>query len=163
MKDFSRQASSGLGALLDQDLKEYLGASIHEVRTSLVDMAPQERLGWSLERFSPGFVLTTSFGIQSSVLLHMLSLLKGGLEVPVIWVDTGYLPPETYHYADILTKQLGLNIKPVQSDISASRMEALYGCLWESGSIADLEKYHLIRKVKPLEEALDDHKHNASN
>ena len=38
-----------------------------------------------MEQFGEGFALTTSFGIQSSVLLHMLSTLPGGDSVPVIW------------------------------------------------------------------------------
>ncbi len=49
------------------------------------------RLRWGLETFGSGFVLTTSFGIQSAVLLHQISRLDR--PVPVIWVDTGYLPP----------------------------------------------------------------------
>jgi 3'-phosphoadenosine 5'-phosphosulfate sulfotransferase (PAPS reductase)/FAD synthetase len=49
------------------------------------------RLRWGLETFGAGFVLTTSFGIQSAVLLHQISRLDR--PVPVIWVDTGYLPP----------------------------------------------------------------------
>ena len=34
------------------------------------------------------------------------------------------------------------------------RMEALHGRLWETGQVSDLETYHRIRKVEPLEEAL---------
>ena len=35
-------------------------------------------------------------------------------------------------------------------------MEALYGKLWESKRVEDLEKYHFIRKVSPLEQALQE-------
>ena len=49
-----------------------------------------------------------------------------------------------------------LNIKVAQSQMSPARMEALHGRLWETRSIADLEKYHLIRKVQPLEQSLKD-------
>ena len=71
-----------------------------EGRKLLESMEPQQRLAWGLEQFGENFALTTSFGIQSAVLLHMLSTLPGGDAVPVIWIDTGYLPPETYTYAD---------------------------------------------------------------
>ena len=74
-----------------------------EGRRLLESMEPQKRLAWGLEQFGENFALTTSFGIQSAVLLHMLSTLPGGDAVPVIWIDTGYLPPETYTYADQLT------------------------------------------------------------
>ncbi len=158
MKDLSPKPSEGLGLITNQDLTLYLDASIEEVRALLTGMPAKERLAWALDKFGSGFVLTTSFGIQSSVLLHMLFLLQGGLDVPVIWVDTGYLPSETYRYAEELTQQFGLDIRPVQSPMSPARMEALYGCLWETGCVDDIERYHLIRKVQPLEKAFDDNK-----
>ena len=127
---------------------------LEETRTHLAGLNPNDRLAWALEQFGQRFVLTTSFGIQSAVLLHMLTQIKGGKDVPVIWVDTGYLPPETYKYAHELTSQLELKIKTTQSELSPARMEALYGKLWETNSVKDLESYHRIRKVEPLELAL---------
>ena len=41
----------------------------------LVDMKPQEILTWGYKKFDNQFAITTSFGIQSSVLLNMLSKL----------------------------------------------------------------------------------------
>ena len=41
----------------------------------LLDMNPQEMLTWGYETFDNQFAITTSFGIQSSVLLHMVSKL----------------------------------------------------------------------------------------
>ncbi|MCT0219262.1 phosphoadenylyl-sulfate reductase [Synechococcus sp. CS-1329] len=107
------------------------------------------KLAWGYETFGEGFALTTSFGIQSAVLLHMASRLSE--RIPVLWVDTGYLPPETYLYADRLCTALNLNLKVVQADLSAARMEALYGRLWESGRVEDLQTYHRLRKVEPLD------------
>ena len=34
-------------------------------------------------------------------------------------------------------------------------MEALYGKLWETNKASDLDKYHELRKIKPLENALE--------
>ena len=132
-------------------IREDLDAS----RQALEGLQPAERLAWALDQFGEGFALTTSFGIQSAVLLHMLSQLPGGSSVPVIWVDTGYLPPETYHYSEQLRERLKIRLVVAQSPISPARMEALHGRLWETGSLSDLETYHRIRKVEPLEEALE--------
>ena len=85
------------------------------------------QLAWGYETFGEGFALTTSFGIQSAVLLHMASRLSE--RIPVLWVDTGYLPSETYLYADRLCTALNLNLKVAQADLSPARMEALYGRL----------------------------------
>jgi phosphoadenosine phosphosulfate reductase len=112
------------------------------------------RMRWGLEHFCDGFALTTSFGIQAAVSLHLVSRLAAS--VPVIWVDTGYLPPETYRYAQTLMDLLGINVKVAQAEMSPGRMEALHGQLWSTGQLEDLELYHRIRKVEPLDRALAD-------
>ena len=130
--------------------------NIHEMNKDLEKLSSQDQLQWGFEQFNKRFVLTTSFGIQSAVLLHMSVGLKTNQKPKVIWIDTGYLPKETYSYAEELTKLLKLNLVVVQSPISPARMESLHGRLWETGVQEDLEKYHQIRKVEPLEKALSD-------
>lgn len=127
-----------------------------EARCALAPLEAAPRLAWALETFGSGLALTTSFGIQSAVLLHMVSELSqsSGNAIPVIWVDTGYLPPETYHYAEQLCGLLTLNLQVAQSPISPARMEALHGRLWETGLVEDLQLYNRIRKVEPLDQAL---------
>lgn len=112
------------------------------------------RLQWGLDTFGDGFALTTSFGIQAAVSLHLVSRL--GRPVSVIWVDTGYLPAETYTYAAALIERLGLQVHVAQASMSPARMEALHGRLWETGRVEDLELYHRIRKVEPLDRAMAD-------
>ncbi len=133
-----------------------LECSVEEANAHLKNLKPPERLCWAYNQFKSNFALTTSFGIQSAVLLHMLHELNEGENIPVIWVDTGYLPPETYAYAEELTKTLNINVQVSQSSISPARMEALYGKLWSTDRIEDIEKYHQIRKIQPLENSLSD-------
>ncbi|MCP9927243.1 phosphoadenylyl-sulfate reductase [Cyanobium sp. CH-040] len=113
------------------------------------------RLAWAQDTFADGFAVTTSFGIQSAVLLHLVSRLQAerGRSVPVVWVDTGYLPAETYRYAEQLRELLGIHLHIAQAEMTPARMEALHGRLWETGLVADLELYHRLRKVDPLERA----------
>lgn len=124
-------------------------------REQLLPCSAMQRLAWAQQTFAQGFALTTSFGIQAAVLLHMVSRLESetGQRVPVIWVDTGYLPPETYRYADQLSRLLNLEPVVAQAAMSPARMEALHGRLWETGRVEDLELYHRIRKVEPLDRA----------
>lgn len=131
---------------------------LETARSLLAPLSPQERLAWAQASFGEGFALTTSFGIQSAVLLHMVSELAGrsGQSVPVIWVDTGYLPPETYQYADQLCRLLSLHLHVAQGAISPAHLEARHGRLWETGAVEDLELYHRLRKVEPLDRALND-------
>jgi len=128
---------------------------LQEVQNHLNSLKAEERLLWATQQFGSRFVATTSFGIQSAVLLHMLHKQQKTSKTCIIWVDTGYMPKETYTYAEQLIDKLSLNLKVVQSKISPARMEALYGQLWATKNVEDLEKYHFIRKVQPLENILE--------
>ena len=75
-------------------------------------------------------------------------------KIKIFWIDTGYLPPETYHYAEKLIDNLSLEVEVLQSELSPARMEAKYGKLWETNKVSDLDKYHELRKIKPLENGL---------
>jgi phosphoadenosine phosphosulfate reductase len=107
---------------------------------------------WAADTLGDGLVLSTSFGIQAAVMLHLVTQVVP--DIPVIWVDTGYLPAETYHFADELTKRLNLNLKVYQSTLSPARMEALHGKLWDQKNLESLTRYDRIRKVEPMQRAL---------
>lgn len=121
-------------------------------KCSVESMSAEGLLEWSAAQFSGKIMVTTSFGIQSAVTLHLATRVQA--DIPVVWIDTGYLPAETYRYADTLTELLGLNLHVYQSDISPARMEAQRGKLWKSSRVEDLNQYDRIRKVEPLERAL---------
>jgi 3'-phosphoadenosine 5'-phosphosulfate sulfotransferase (PAPS reductase)/FAD synthetase len=55
-------------------------------------------------RCLPGaHALSSSFGAQAAVMLHLVNERAPG--IPVILVDTGYLFPETYQFIDTLTER----------------------------------------------------------
>ncbi len=109
---------------------------------------------WAVKTFGAGLVMSTSFGIQSAVMLHLVTQVSP--TIPVIWVDTGYLPAKTYKFADALTARLNLNLRVYQSPISPARMEALYGRLWAHQDVESLNLYDQIRKVEPMQRALQE-------
>tara|TARA_Y200000002_G_C22670179_1_gene659667 strand:+ start:1396 stop:2127 length:732 start_codon:yes stop_codon:yes gene_type:complete len=135
--------------------QEKFKLNLNEDNRKLQSMTPQEMLVWGYETFDNQFAITTSFGIQSSVLLHMVSKSSLKDKITIFWIDTGYLPSETYHYAEKLMNDLSLNIEVLQSKLSPARMESLHGKLWDTNNASDLDKYHEIRKIKPLENALE--------
>lgn len=112
----------------------------------------QEIVQWAKQTFGNGLVMSSSFGIHSAVMLHLVTRVIP--EIPVIWIDTGYLPAETYRFAEQLTSNLDLNLKVYQSPTSPARMEALYGKLWEVGTVEAFNRYDQIRKVEPMQRAL---------
>ncbi len=117
-----------------------------------VDATAQALVQWGAETFGDRMVLSTSFGIQSAVMLHLVTSIAPN--TPVIWVDTGYLPAETYRFADQLTERLKLNLKVYQSPLSPAHMEARHGRLWEKGTVEALNQYDQLRKVEPMQRAL---------
>jgi phosphoadenosine phosphosulfate reductase len=126
-------------------------APLDEISTHLEKVSAEERLRWSLERFRPDIMLSTSFGAQSAVLLHMVT--QQWPEIPVVMVDTRYLFPETYRFADLLTERLKLNLKVYRAGVSAAWLEARHGKLWEDG-LDGLERYNQINKVEPMQRAI---------
>ena len=111
------------------------------------------RVAWTLEHFPARTVLSSSFGAQSAVMLHMASGQQPDL--PVVLIDTGYLFPETYRFVDHLTERLGLNLQVYRPRLSPAWQEARHGRLWEQG-VEGLERYNRLNKVEPMQHALDD-------
>ncbi len=129
-----------------------LGLDLEAANRRFEAAPPEEIVDWAARCFGSGLVLSTSFGIQSAVMLHLVTRVVP--DVPVVWVDTGYLPAETYRFADALTQRLGLNLHVAQSSVSPARMEALHGRLWEAGTKEALDRYDRLRKVEPMQRAL---------
>lgn len=123
------------------------------LNAQLEAMSAIERARWALEHAPGTHVLSSSFGAQSAVTLHLLSRLQP--DIPVILIDTGYLFPETYRFADELTGRLGLNLQVYRPLVSRAWMEARHGRLWEQGLVG-IEQYNNLRKVEPMRRALDE-------
>jgi phosphoadenosine phosphosulfate reductase len=117
-----------------------------------LDHAPaEERIRWAARQFPGKLVLSSSFGAQSAAMLSLAARLVPG--IPVVFIDTGYLFPETYRFADELTARLQLNLRVYRPVLSAAWLEARHGRLWEQG-IEGLTAYNQMAKVEPMERAL---------
>lgn len=109
------------------------------------------RVALAGKRYGDKLILSTSFGVQAAVMLHLVT--RQMPNIPVVFIDTGYLFAETYRYAEELTQRLELNLKVYQPRMTAARQEALYGRRWEGG-LAELEAYNLENKVEPMNRAV---------
>lgn len=114
-------------------------------------LSASERVQWALD-FLPGEpVLTSSFGAQSAVMLHLVTSQRP--DMPVVLIDTGHLFPETYIFVDQLVERLRLNLKVYRAELSPAWQEARYGRLWEQG-VGGIERYNQLNKVEPMARAL---------
>lgn len=119
----------------------------------LLGISAEERVEWALRQLPGVHVLSSSFGAQSAVSLHLLT--QQLPDIPVIVVDTGYLFAETYHFIDQLTERLSLNLRIVRPALSPAWLEARHGELWNQGR-EGLDHYNRLAKVEPMQHALDE-------
>ncbi|WDI78692.1 phosphoadenylyl-sulfate reductase [Candidatus Purcelliella pentastirinorum] len=125
--------------------------NLEEINFKLNKLSSFDRILWALDNLEENFILSSSFGIQSMVLLHMITSKISN--IPIVFIDTGYLFPETYIFVDKLVKKMNLNLKIFRSIISPAWQEARYGKLWKNG-IDGIDLYNKINKVKPMKFAL---------
>ncbi|RZQ51573.1 phosphoadenosine phosphosulfate reductase [Pseudoalteromonas phenolica] len=128
-------------------------ALLAEANALLEPMTPQQRVAWALENLPDTAFLSSSFGIQAAVMLHLVSTEKS--DIPVVLTDTGYLFPETYQFVDYLTERLDLNLKVYRSPMSPAWQEAKYGKLWEQGQ-EGIKHYNTLNKVEPMTRAIEE-------
>ena len=114
-------------------------------------LTANQRVAWALAHAKFEAILTSSFGAQSAVMLHLVT--RHHPKIPVVLIDTGYLFPETYRFIDELTERLSLQLMVYRPSSSAAWQEARYGQLWAQGP-AGLERYNELNKVEPIERAL---------
>lgn len=126
-------------------------AHLESWNRSLARLDAPGRIRCALEHLPGCHVLTSSFGAQAAVSLHLLT--REVPDMPVVLLDTGYLFPETYRFVEELTERLGLNLKVYRSQRSAAWQEAVDGQRWTRG-IEGLEAYNRENKVEPLQRAL---------
>jgi phosphoadenosine phosphosulfate reductase len=121
------------------------------VNQTLEGAPPEVVLSWAKETFGDDLVLTSSFGAESALMLYLATRVMP--KVRVVFLDTGYLFPETYRFAEELRERFELDLRVYLPATSPARQEALYGKLWE-GDASDLARYHHLNKVEPMDRAL---------
>jgi len=114
-------------------------------------MSAQDRIKWAVDTYGDGLIMTSSFGAQAAVMLHMVTQIKS--DIPIVFIDTGYLFPETYRFARDLKERLNLNLKTYIPLRTAAHQEALESKRWEQGPEA-LSAYNLENKVEPMSRAV---------
>jgi len=101
------------------------------------------------EIFPRRIAVVSSFGAESAVLLHLVASVDP--TVPVVFIDTLRLFPETLAYRDELADRLKLaDVRTVAPDPEAVAAQDRYKALWMTN--ADL--CCQIRKTEPLNRAL---------
>lgn len=125
--------------------------ALAELNQTLEQQTPEQRVAWALENLPGNFMLSSSFGAQAAVMLHMVT--QQYPDIPVVLTDTGYLFTETYEFIEELRERLNLNLKVYSADMSSAWQESKLGKLWEQG-LEGIEQYNTLNKVEPMQKAL---------
>ena len=128
-------------------------ASLAQANAHLEGLDAIQRVEWALARLPGRHLLSSSFGIQGALMLHLATRVLP--DIPVVLVDTGHLFPETYRFIDELTERLKLNLHVYRAQISPAWQAVRYGRLWEQG-LEGIARYNRINKVEPMERALQE-------
>lgn len=111
--------------------------------------APREVIAAAAEGFAGRIAAVSSFGTESAVLLHMIAAVDRAL--PVIFLDTGMLFPETLAYRDELIARLGLvDVRSIVPDPAEKAAGDPDDALWSENPDACCA----LRKVIPLARTL---------
>jgi 3'-phosphoadenosine 5'-phosphosulfate sulfotransferase (PAPS reductase)/FAD synthetase len=94
---------------------------LEELNRAIEPLSATQRVERTLELLPGEHVLTSSFGAQSAVMLHLVNTVMPG--VPVVLLDTGYLFPETYDFIDELTRA---RLVPIEFKRGRYKVQPLY-------------------------------------
>ena len=113
---------------------------------------PQEILAAAIERYARKIVLACSFGAEDVVLVDMVHRLDSS--VPLFYLDTDFLFPETYATRDRIVERYNLQptqVLQIKSLLTPERQAQQFGeALWAR----DPDRCCELRKVEPLKREL---------
>ena len=69
---------------------------------------PARVVAWAARQFGDELVMSSSFGAESALLIHMATQVLPSIRI--IFVDTGYLFPETHQFMEDLRRRFDLNV-----------------------------------------------------
>ncbi len=141
------EPDDGFRAVAD-DESEFITALANEAARKLEGAPAASVLAWAAA-VVPRFAVTSSFGADSAVLLHLLSTTAP--HVPVLFLDTGLHFDETITFRRELAGQLGLSVIDVAPHRSVAQQEADEGPeLWRR----DPDRCCGLRKTAPLRQMM---------
>lgn len=131
---------------------EALAAPLFDLKVAnrrYADATPEEIIQQALNEAERPLI-STSFSAYSAALLHIVHNIRP--DITVLWCDTGFNTPATYHFANRLIKKFGLNLKIYHPQFSAGYLQAIYGDIPEA-STPEHAAFTNTVKLEPFERA----------
>ncbi len=127
-------------------------AELKRASEAFESQQPQDVLKDAIKRFAPKIVVACSFGAEDVVLVDMVHRIDPS--IPLFYLDTDFLFPETYATRDRIIQQYALKpaqVIQVQSLLTPEQQAAQHGpALWST----EPDRCCQLRKVEPLTRVL---------
>lgn len=129
-----------------------MAAELKRASDAFESQQPQDVLKDAIKRFAPKIVVACSFGAEDVVLVDMVHRIDSS--IPLFYLDTDFLFPETYETRDRIIRQYALQpaqVIQVQSLLTPDQQAAQHGpALWST----EPDRCCQLRKVEPLTRVL---------
>ncbi|MEZ6124760.1 MAG: phosphoadenylyl-sulfate reductase [Planctomycetaceae bacterium] len=103
-------------------------ADLVDLNRTFEDRTPQELLQWAKEMFGNRIAALSSMQKSGNAILHMLHAVP--VPMPVLFVDTGVLFPETLETRDRLSSEYGLTIRTLSPEKTMAEQTSELGVLY---------------------------------
>lgn len=132
-----------------------MAAELKRLSDAFESQQPQDVLQDAIKRYAPKIVLACSFGAEDVVLVDMVHRIDPS--IPLFYLDTDFLFPETYATRDRIIQQYALKpaqVIQVQSLLTPDQQAAQHGpALWAT----EPDRCCQLRKVEPLTRVLKEY------
>src|SRR5258708_30335010 len=89
----------------------------------------EDVIRWAVDEFTPDLAMSTSFGAESAVLLHLVTQIHP--RIPVLFTNTGFHFKETLEHRDKLVRRLNLNLRELKPEMPTDEFLVKNGKLYE--------------------------------
>jgi len=133
-----------------QTIAEIDPAELQHLSNAFETKSPQDALRWAIDKFRGSLTLACSFGAEDVALVDMVARIDRS--VPVFYLDTGYLFPETFDVRDLIARRYGIQPVAVKPLLTIEDQSALHG---RDLFARQPDLCCKIRKVEPLRRHLE--------
>ncbi|MEM7810678.1 MAG: phosphoadenylyl-sulfate reductase [Planctomycetota bacterium] len=122
-------------------------ADLADLNAKFEDSTPQELIRWAADTFGSRLAALSSMQRAGCTVCHMISTL--GLDVPVLFVDTGVLFPETLETRDRIIAEYGVTVETLSPEKTMQEQTSELGVLYLTPE--GQQRCCHLRKNAPLE------------
>ena len=121
------------------------------MNAALEAASPEKIIAWAAAEFGESLVMSSSFGAESAALIHLAT--RQFPRIKIIFIDTGYLFPETFGFMEQLRRRFDLNVWSYRTRSDPAAYLRAAGEI-DPGFRQHIESCCAVNKNEPFERAM---------